>query len=139
MKELEEKIMSLQNQFNDSKNLNNEQQNKIKELETSLQNQINEQLQNQIKYSKELEEQVSQLQDKLTIKEKEIEIEQNSPFEGQIVANVEKDIFVNAEINLTIKCGTFDTTRSKVIISTSNEKNLGSEAYEKKTQSLHFI
>ena len=88
MKDLEEKIMSLQNQFNDSINLNNEQQNKLKELETSLQNQINEQLQNQIKYSKELEEQVSQLQDKLTIKEKEIEIDQNSPFEGQIVANV---------------------------------------------------
>ena len=88
MKELEEKIMFLQNQFNDSINLNNEQQNKLKELETSLQNQINEHLQNQIKYLKELEEQVSQLQDKLTIKEKEIEIEQNPPFEGQIVANV---------------------------------------------------
>ena len=44
MKEFEEKIMSLQNQFNDSKNLNNEQQNKFKELETSLQNQINEHL-----------------------------------------------------------------------------------------------
>ena len=42
MKEFEEKIMSLQNQFNDSKNLNDEQQNKIKELETSFQNKISD-------------------------------------------------------------------------------------------------
>ena len=158
MKELEEKIISLQNQFNDSKNLNNEQQNKMKERETLLQKQFNEQLQNQIneqqnkmkeietllqkqfneqlqdqiKYSKELENQISQLQEKITVSEKEIvKKKEQVPFEGTIVASVEKGVFVNAEINLIVQRGILDTTKSKVIISTSDAKNLGSEAYEK--------
>ncbi|KAK8845001.1 hypothetical protein M9Y10_021175 [Tritrichomonas musculus] len=133
MKDLEEKIMSLQNQFNDSKNMNIEQQSKMKDLETLLQTQFNEQLQNQIKYSKELENQISELQNKLTISEKKVVETKKEvvPFEGQITASVEKEQFINADINLIIKHGTLDTTNSKVIVSTSDAKYLGSEAYEK--------
>ena len=141
MKDLEEKMLSLQNQFNDTKNLNNEHESKMKEFEELLQKQFNEQLQNQIKYSKELENQISELQNKLTTSEKEIvENNENAPFEGQIVASVEKDVFVNAEINLIIKHGILDTTKSKVIVSTSDAKCLGNEAYEngKPITSLHM-
>ena len=44
----------------------------MKEIETLLQKQFNEQLQNQINYSKNLEKQINQLQNKLTTSEKEI-------------------------------------------------------------------
>ena len=58
----------------------------MKELETLLQKEFNEQLQKQIEYSKELENQINQLQNKLTISEKEIvENKEHVTFEGQIV------------------------------------------------------
>ncbi|WP_213032409.1 hypothetical protein, partial [Acinetobacter baumannii] len=68
--------------------MNIEQQNKMKDLETLLQNQFNEQLQNQIKYSKELENQINQLQNKLTNSEKEIiNIKKQHQIKGKIIAS----------------------------------------------------
>ena len=113
---------SLQKQINDSEKVISEQQSKVKDLETLLQNQFNEQLQNQLNYSKELENQISQLQKRL-----------NNIFliKGKIVARVENGLFINAEIKLKEKGSTLDATKSKVIVSTSDAKCLGSEAYEK--------
>ncbi len=146
----------LLNQLNDSKELINEQQNKTKELETkvtSLQKQsiesdnINNQLKNQLKDSKdlineqqnkmkELESQVSQLQNKLTSSEKEMndvrkQLDEIFLIKGTIDAKVENGLIVSAEINLKEKSLSLDTSKSKFIISTSGEKSLGKEAYEK--------
>ena len=135
MNELETQITSLQTKFNDSEKFIsqlqdqlNESQKKNKEMETLIQNRFNEELENQIKYSKELENQLTQLQEK--IEEENNEANKKTPFEGQIVASVEKGLIINAEINLNIISGILDTKRSKVIISTSDAKRLGSEAYE---------
>ncbi|KAK8842165.1 hypothetical protein M9Y10_026394 [Tritrichomonas musculus] len=150
MKELEEKVTSLENQFNasekvntqlqnelnDSKSLINEQQSKMKDIETLLQKQFNEQLQSQINYSKDLENQISQLKSKLSSSEKEItdihkQLGKLFKIKGQVVASVEKGNFINAEINLKTKGPPLDTSKSKVIVSTSGAKSLGMEAYEK--------
>ena len=133
--DLETKISSLQSKFNDSEKVISEQQIKMKDLETSLQNQFNEQLQNQISYSKGLENQISQLQNKLTTSEKvitDISKQLNELFiiKGKVVASVERGLLINAEINLKTKGSTLDTSKSKVIVSTSDAKSLGSEAYE---------
>ena len=142
MTDMESKITSLQSQLDDSQSLNNQQQNKIADLESKialLQKQfdekINEQLQHQVNYSKKLEDQISQLQNKLTNSEKEVTGMQKQLNEllikGNIVANVEKGLLINAEIDLKTKGPALDTSKSKVIISTSDAKCLGSEAYEK--------
>ena len=116
--DLEIEIKSLKSQLSDSKNLNSEQQDKMKDLETLLQKQFNDsekmngQLQDQINYSKNLENQIGLLQKQL-----------NKLFliKGQVIA----------EINLKSKSSALDTGKSKVIVSTSDAKSLGSEAYEK--------
>ena len=82
-----------------------------------IQKKLNDEQRNQMK---DLENQISQLQKK----SKEI-----FQIKGQIVASVERKFFINAEIDLI--CSTLDTRKSKVIISTSDAKCLGSEAYEK--------
>ena len=160
MKDLEMKISSLQNQLSESKDLNKEQQSKVsdleallqkhfdesekvneqvqskmKDLETLLQKQFSEQLQSQINYSKVLENQVTLLQNKLSSSEKEItdiskQLNELFLIKGQIVASVENGFLINAEINLKTKNSTLDTSKSKVIVSTSDAKCIGSEAYE---------
>ena len=142
MTDMESKIALLQSQLDDSQSLNNQQQNKMADLESKialLQKQfdekINEQLQHQVNYSKKLEDQISQLQNKLTNSEKEVTGMKKQLNEllikGKIVANVEKGLLINAEIDLKTKGPALDTSKSKVIISTSDAKCLGSEAYEK--------
>ena len=158
MKDLESKIELLQNRFNDSekanselksqldesKEKNNEQKDKMKDMESKielLQNQVNDSNNvnnEQLNKMKDLEKLITQLQNKLENSEKEHK--KQSIIEGQIVASVEKGILINAEINLNTESGTLDTSKSKVIVSTSDVKCLGSEAYEKgeSITSLHM-
>ncbi|KAK8872139.1 hypothetical protein M9Y10_007900 [Tritrichomonas musculus] len=131
MKDLETKISSLQSQLSESKKLISDQQDKMKDLETLLQKQFSEQLQSQINYSKELESQVSLLQKQLS---------KLLIIKGKIIASVRNGLFINAEINLKTKGSLLDASRSKVIVSTSDAKCLGSEAYEngEPVTSLHM-
>ena len=135
--ELETKFTSLQNQFNNTEQINNQLQNQLKDSK-----ELNNEQQNKVK---ELENQVSQLQNKLTNSEKEINdvrklLDKIFLIKGQISAKVENGLFINAEINLKEKCSSLDTSKSKFIISTSGDKSLGSDAYEKGEQitSLHM-
>lgn len=94
------------------KNLNSEQQTKIQVLENTI----------------------NQLQQKLTNSEKEItdiskQLNDFFLFNGKIIANVVCDPIIKAEIKL-IANSALDTTKSKVIISSSDAEFLGSEAYE---------
>ncbi|KAK8884623.1 hypothetical protein M9Y10_043739 [Tritrichomonas musculus] len=133
--ESEKANCKLQSQLDDSKEKNDEQQEKMKDLESKielLQNQVNDSNNvnsEQLNKMKDLENLITQLQNKLENQEKEHE--KISLFEGQIVASVEKGILINAEINLKTRGGTLDTSKSKVIVSTSDAKCLGCEAYEK--------
>ena len=124
----------LQGQLDDSKKLITEQKDKVKDLESKielLQSQMNDSNNvnaEQLSKMKSLEKLVTQLQNQLEKSEKEHK--KQSLIEGQIVASVEKGLLINAEINLKSESGTLDTSKSKVIVSTSDAKSLGSEAYE---------
>ncbi|KAK8899209.1 hypothetical protein M9Y10_001513 [Tritrichomonas musculus] len=141
-------INEINNRKKNLQEMNDQQLNKMKDLETLLQKQLNEsesknaQLQNQLNEQQiQLNEQLNKIKDLETSFQKQLnELElknaqlQNYPkdilIKGQIVASVEKGLFINAEINLEDNGSTLDTTKSKVIVSTSNAKTIGSEAYE---------
>ena len=141
-------INEINNRKKNLQEMNDQQLNKMKDLETLLQKQLNEsesknaQLQNQLNEQQiQLNEQLNKIKDLETSFQKQLnELElknaqlQNHPkdilIKGQIVASVEKGLFINAEINLEDNGSTLDTTKSKVIVSTSNAKTIGSEAYE---------
>ena len=153
LNESESKNAQLQNKLDEQQNKLIEQQNKMKDIETSFQKQLNEsdsknaELQNQLdEQQNQLNEQLNKMKDLEALLQKqlnELESKKNPDeilIKGQIVASVEKGPFINAEINLKENGSELDTTKSKVIVSTSNAKTLGSEAYEDGEQitSLHM-
>ena len=135
MNNLKTKITSLQDQLNKSESSNKDKEKQMKDYKTkitSLQDQLNKSensnkdKENQMK---DLINQINQLQNKLKNSEKQLK--EIFLIEGQIVASVENGIIINAEIKLKTNGQTLDSTKSKIIISTSDVKLLGSEAYEK--------
>ncbi|KAK8840721.1 hypothetical protein M9Y10_030498 [Tritrichomonas musculus] len=151
MKDLE---TSFQKQLNDSDSKNaqlqnqlNEQLNKMEGLEKLLQKQLSESESKNAQLLSQLSEQQSKMKDlEESFQKQLIESEskrvqlQDQIIKGQIVASVERGLFINAEINLKENGSELDTSKSKVIVSTSNEKTLGSEAYEdgERITSLHI-
>ena len=115
MTDLESKIEMLLKKFIESEEANNK-----------LQNQMNNDQQNRIN---NLENLVIQLQTKLESSEKKLK--EKFLIKGKIVASVENGLFINAEVILDMKDIRFDTSRGKVIVSSTGVKYLGSEAYEK--------
>ena len=127
MADLESKIETLQNQLDQSKDLNSQHQIKItdfnskieilqkkfiesEEANNKLQNQMNNDQQNRIN---NLENLVIQLQTKLESSEKKLK--EKFLIKGKIVASVENGLFINAEVILDMKDIRFDTSRGKVI------------------------
>lgn len=56
--------------------------------------------------------------------------EEMAPAKGQITASIKSGLLINANIKLVLK-GSLDTSRSKYIISSSDSKTVGVEAYKK--------
>lgn len=76
----------------------------------------------------ELENQVNQMVNQLSVPDKFIN-KLIKKIVGEFVSCTVIGLMIKFEIN--IKCESFGTTRSKYVVSTSNEENLGSEAYKR--------
>lgn len=133
----------LQKKLSDSEQEKNQLQTKLTDVE-QMKNQMisnNDQLKTEKgllqKKLNDSEQEKSRLQKKLTdveqekivLKNKIEEIEKCS-IEGAISAKVTNGCLINAEIKLAGNQQMLDTSRSKYIVSTSNEKEIGARAYE---------
>ena len=142
VKELEDQISQLKNQLKTSdiekKQINHqfqEQQNKMNELSAQI-NQFQKQLEISEQSNKQLEKEKSEINKQLEISEKEKKLIQKQldeilKIDGNIYASVKRELLINAQIKLSMKGRSLDSSKSKYIISTSDMKELGSEAYEK--------
>lgn len=95
--------------------------NQKKNLQSQLEETIQMSNQQKIRMN-ELQKQIEKL-----VEEREFLRKVN----GQINANVKNGLIINAQIKLTMKELSLDSTRSKYIVSTSDQEALGIEAYEK--------
>lgn len=154
MKEFEEQIRNLQKQFNDTEK---QQRNKIDEFESMIKN-LQSQLKNSEKDKNEIqkklidseknkneiqkklvdsEKEKNEIQKKLVDSEKDKKVIQEKyaeellPFKGEILASVKSGLIIKAQIKLTSKGVSFDSSKSKYIISTSDAKTIGEKFYEK--------
>lgn len=118
----------------------NEQKKQVVEERNGLQEKLdkcekeNEQLKSDIVKFRENESKLQKKlcdseQEKIVLKNKIEEIEK-CPIEGAISAKVTNGCLIDAEIRLVGNQLMLDTSRSKYIVSTSNEKEIGAGAYE---------
>ena len=137
MNELENQMSQIQMQFQKLFQFMEQQKNsKNDEYELAIK-QLNSEI-------KELRETADQLNKKLKISEEEKDIieksnkelqekldKELSPFKAVIIPNVKNGLIINARIKLVLSKGTLDSSLSKYIVSTSDAKTIGPEAYQK--------
>lgn len=119
----------LQKKLCDSEQEKNQLQTKLADVEKMKNQMISNN--DQLKTEKDLlQKKLSNSeQEKIVLKNKIEEIEK-CPIEGAISAKVTNGCLIDAEIRLVGNQLMLDTSRSKYIVSTSNEKEIGAGAYE---------
>ena len=123
-----EQKKNLQNQLDLSKNDNNQIQKSLNDSENEK-GQLQKQLKDSENEKSQLQKQLKDSENEKSRLQKQLE-EKTCQITGKIVASIKNDLIFNAQINLLEKGVPLDKSKSKYIVSTSNEKMLGFCAYE---------